>query len=147
MNCNISPEAQAHACSVARAALAQIIAEPSHLYRSWAMSDHQATHHQGAPALVFTVRALMHKGLVFVALDEGRDLYNITTATQQGETLQSVNGVYCDELAARIDEMIEHPAEMTDAEYFERLKAEGDPLLTWLIEKREKGERVNFIAL
>jgi hypothetical protein len=140
-------EREQRAISTATTILRQIKADPDHLSDSWAMQRPTATHYQGAPALCFEVNALQHTGRVIVSLDEGRDLYDIRTLSDKGETMQERTGVFCDDLAAQIDEMVERPATMTDAEYIAALRKLGNPTLNWLLDKREAGQKGKIIIV
>ena len=136
---------EARALKVATIIYKQIIAAPADIWQSWAMAHPTATHYNGAPALVFEVNALQHTGRVVVSLDEGRDLYDIRTLNDNGETLQERTGVFCDELAHVIDTMAERPEGMTDAEYIAALRALNDPLTNFVLSKAEQGQRAHVI--
>lgn len=140
-------EREQRAINTATAILRHIKADPQHLCDSWAMQRPTATHYAGAPALVFEVNALQHTGRVVVSLDEGSDLYDVRTLSDKGETLQERTGVFCDDLAAQIDEMVERPEGMTDAEYIAALRKLGNPVLNWALDKREAGQQGKIIIV
>ena len=119
----------------------------ANILQSWAMKDPAALIMGDVCALVFHVRGLIHTGRVIVALDEGRDLYDIILQDDHGHEEQRIEGVFCDELAARIDAAVERPEDMSDADYIARLKAQGDPLLRWLLARREAGQPVRIIEV
>ena len=133
-------EREDRARRIATTILTQIKADPQHLCDSWAMQNHTATYYAGAPALCFEVNALQHTGRVIVSLDEGRDLYDIRTLSDEGDTIEERTGVFCDDLAPVIDEMVERPAGMTDAEYIAALRKLNNPVLNWALDKREAGQ-------
>lgn len=140
-------EREQRAISTATTILRQIKADPAHLSDSWAMQRPTATHYQDAPALCFEVNALQHTGRVIVSLDEGRDLYDIRTLSDKGDTIEERRGIFCDDLATQIDEMVERPATMTDAEYVAALRKLGNPVLNWALDKREAGQKGKIIIV
>ena len=119
----------------------------ANILQSWGMEKPAAIVMGDVCGLVFHVRGLIHTGRVIVALDEGRDLYNIILMDDNGHEVQRIEGVFCDELAARIDAAIERPEDMSDADYIARLKAQGDPLLSWLLARREAGQPAHIIEV
>ena len=140
-------EREDRARRIATTILTQIKANPDHLSDSWAMQHPTATYYAGAPALCFEVNALQHTGRVIVSLDEGRDLYDIRTLSDKGDTIEERTGIFCDDLAAVIDEMVERPAGMTDAEYIAALRKLGNPVLNWALDKREAGQPGKIILI
>ena len=140
-------EREQKAIRTATTILTQIKANPHSLSDSWAMQNHTATYYAGAPALCFEVNALQHTGRVIVSLDEGRDLYDIRTLSDKGDTIEERRGIFCDDLAHVIDEMVERPATMTDAEYIAALRKLGNPVLNWALDKREAGEKGKIILI
>jgi len=133
-------EREQRARRIATTILLQIKADPHRLCDSWAMQRPAAILWEGRAGLIFRVNALQHQGNVLVLLDEGRDLYDIRTLNDKSETTQERTDVFCDDLAHVIDEMVERPATMTDAEYIAALRKLGKPALNWLLDKREAGE-------
>lgn len=140
-------EREERARRIATTILSQIKADPDHLCDSWAMQRPTATHYGDAPALCFEVNALQHTGRVVVSLDEGRDLYDVRTLSDKGDTIEERRGIFCDDLAVQIDEMIERPATMTDAEYIAALRKLGNPVLNWALDKREAGQKGKIILV
>lgn len=90
---------------------------------SWGAHAWRATVQGENPCLTFLVNGLMHKGRVNVILDEGSDLYNVQLVNNAGRVIKTREGVYCDELGRVIDNLVERPADMTDAEYRARVLA------------------------
>ena len=119
----------------------------ANILQSWGMEKPAAIVMGDVCGLVFHVRGLIHTGRVIVALDEGRDLYDIILQDDHAREVQRIDGVFCDELAARIDAAVEHPDDMSDADYIARLKAQGDPLLSWLLVRREAGQPAHIIEV
>ena len=140
-------EREERARRIATTILRQIKADPDHLSDSWAMQHHTATHYADAPALCFEVNALQHTGRVVVSLDEGRDLYDIRTLNDKGDTIEERRGIFCDDLATVIDTMVERPEGMTDAEYIAALRKLGNPVLNWALDKREAGQPGKIILI
>lgn len=140
-------EREQRAIRTATTILTQIKANPQHLSDSWAMQNPTATYYADAPALCFEVNALQHTGRVIVSLDEGRDLYDIRTLSDKGDTIEERRGIFCDDLAHVIDEMVERPAGMTDAEYIAALRKLNNPVLNWALDKREAGQKAKIILI
>lgn len=140
-------EREQRAIRTATTILRQIKADPDHLSDSWAMQRPTATHYADAPALCFEVNALQHTGRVIVSLDEGRDLYDVRTLNDKSETIEERRAIFCDDLAAVIDEMVERPATMTDAEYIAALRKLNNPVLNWALDKREAGQEGKIILV
>lgn len=136
---------EARALKVATIIYKQITAAPADVWQSWAMEHPAAIIWEGRTGLIFRVNGLQHRGSVIVTLDEGRDLYDIRTLTDTGETLQEQTGVFCDDLAHVIDTMVERPEGMTDEEYSAALRAQGDPLLNFVLTKAEQGQRPHVV--
>lgn len=115
--------------------------------QSWGMEKPAAIVMGDVCGLIFHVRGLIHTGRVVVALDEGRDLYDIILQDDHGHEEKRIEGVFCDELAARIDAAVERPDDMSDADYIARLKAQDDPLLSWILARREAGQPAHIIEV
>ena len=140
-------EREQRARRIAANILVQINRDPARLCDSWAMQHPAAILWEGRAGLIFRVNALQHRGNVLVLLDEGRDLYDIRTLNDKSETMQERRAIFCDDLAAQIDEMVEHPATMPDAEYIAALRKLGNPTLNWLLDKREAGQKGKIIIV
>ena len=69
----------------------------------------------------------LHKGWVIVSLNAGSDTYEIRLFGPDNETVvKLVKGVFCDNLGAMIDELVERPADITDEQYTELIiQSEG----------------------
>jgi hypothetical protein len=57
--------------------------------------------------LRFSVNGFKHKGNVAVIYDEGLDLFNIEILTFKNEVIDTINGVYFDQLIEVIDNRVE----------------------------------------
>jgi len=140
-------EREQRARRIATTILRQIEADPQRLCDSWAMEHPAAILWEGRAGLIFRVNALQHRGSVLVLLDEGRDLYDVRTLGDKCETIEERRAIFCDDLATQIDEIIERPATMTDAEYIAALRKLGDPVLNWALDKREAGQEGKIIIV
>ena len=84
---------------------------------SWGVGEYAACWHDGMASLRMKVNGMVHKGYVMVCYDEGADMYILHLLDLNLRVVKTVDNVFADELGARIDEEIEHPKTMTDAEY------------------------------
>lgn len=85
---------------------------------SWGVSRRTATVYNDMATLALRVNAILHKGWVYVSLDEGRDCYIITLLSNDRKTVVGVRDeVYCEELGSVIDNLIERKEEWTDDDY------------------------------
>lgn len=88
---------------------------------SWGVSKRMATVYEDRATLALRVSGVLHKGWVYVSLDEGRDVYIVTLLSDDRKTVVNVRDeVYCEELGSVIDNLVERKEEWTDEEY-ERL--------------------------
>ena len=139
---------ECNARRIATTILQQIKAAPAGVWQSWAMQHPAAIVWEGRTGLIFRVNGLQHRGSVLVTLDEGRDLYDVATLQEMdGETVttKQQTGVFCDDLAHVIDTMVERPETMTVEEYRAALRAQGDPLLNFVLTKSEQGQRPHVV--
>lgn len=85
---------------------------------SWGVYKRIATVYNSMATLALRVSGVLHKGWVYVSLDEGRDCYIITLLSPDKKTVVGVRDeVYCEELGSVIDSIIERKDEWTDEEY------------------------------
>lgn len=85
---------------------------------SWGISKRIATVYQNRATLALRVNGILHKGWVYISLDEGRDVYIVTLLSADKKNVVSVNDeVYCDDLGSLIDSLVERKMEWTDEEY------------------------------
>ena len=92
---------------------------------SWGVSKKCYTLFQEMPTLMLKVSALVHKGWVYISLNEGMDVYEVRLMNNKHECIKTIDEVYCDQLGSIIDELIEKPATMTEKEYSEKAMADS----------------------
>lgn len=74
------------------------------------------------PALYMNVNGYEFTGTVAVVYNIGRDVYEIYTQAKGTYTWECANDmVFCEELGAVLDGIIEHPSNMTDDEYNDKV--------------------------
>lgn len=85
---------------------------------SWGVSKRIAMIYENRATLALRVNGVLHKGWVYVSLDEGRDCYVITLLSSNKKKVVSVRDeVYCEELGGVIDNLVERKEEWTDEQY------------------------------
>lgn len=85
---------------------------------SWGVSKRIATVYQDKATLALRVSGVLHKGWVYISLDEGRDCYVVTFLSADKKKVVSVHDeVYCEDLGCLIDSLVERKTEWTDEEY------------------------------
>ena len=55
----------------------------------------------------FHVQGFKHKGFVQVVLNEGEDLFEVTLISEEGETLNTIEHIFVDNLVCVIDDAVE----------------------------------------
>ena len=55
----------------------------------------------------FHVQGFKHKGFVQVVLNEGEDLFEVTLISEEGETLNTIEHIFVDNLICIIDDAVE----------------------------------------
>lgn len=94
---------------------------------SWGVSKRIATIFENRATLALRVSGVLHKGWVYVSLDEGRDCYVITLLSPDKKRVVSVRDeVYCEELGSVIDNLVERKEEWTDKEYEKLAMADSE---------------------
>ena len=87
-------------------------------YLSWGISKKVAIEYEGMATLALRVSGAVHKGWVFISLNEGMDCYEVrllnVARTKVKRTLEEV---YCDNLGEVLDGLIERKSEWTDEQY------------------------------
>ena len=87
-------------------------------YMSWGIRKKVATEYEGMATLALRVSGAVHKGWVFISLNEGADCYEVrllnVARTKVKRTLEEV---YCDNLGEVLDSLIERKTEWTDEQY------------------------------
>ena len=92
---------------------------------SWGISKKYCTTYKGMPTLMLRVSALIHKGWVYISLNEATDTYEVRLMDTQHKCKKTTEDIYCDNLGSIIDGLIEKPLSMTDEEYQERAIADS----------------------
>lgn len=72
----------------------------------------------------FHVQGFKHTGLVTVTLNEGADLFEVSLISESGETANTRESIFLDELISTIDELVEN------VENYEKRVSEEYPFLT-----------------
>ena len=98
-------------------------------FGSWGCSKRCYTFYEDMPTLMLRVSGLIHKGWVYISLDEASDCYIITLLNNRREVKKTLGNIYCDTLGSTIDELIEKSPDLNDAEY--RSKALKDSERKW----------------
>ncbi len=85
---------------------------------SWGISKRIATVYQDRATLALRVSGVLHKGWVYVSLDEGRDCYVVTLlSADKSKVIKVRDEVYCEELGSVIDNLVERKERWTDDMY------------------------------
>ncbi len=84
---------------------------------SWGVSKRFYTTYKDMPTLMLRVSGAIHKGWVYVSLDELTDTYTITLQNTKHVVKKTVEGIYCDQLGHVIDTLVERPEGMSNEEY------------------------------
>ena len=85
---------------------------------SWGVSKRIATVYQDRATLALRVSGVLHKGWVYVSLDEGRDCYVITLlSADKSKVIKVRNEIYCEELGSVIDNLVERKEGWTNDMY------------------------------
>lgn len=105
---------------IATVALAQILATAGvNTFNCWGVSRKIATTCKGMPALALKVDARLFQGLLVVALNEGKDLYELYTITDaSNEPKKIAEDLYSDMLGDEIDRLIERGDNWEEYEAF-----------------------------
>ena len=92
---------------------------------SWGISKRFATKYNNMPALGLRVSGLLHKGFVYIAYNEGKDLYEIFLTSIRGKEKVHIEEVYCDMLGNVIDSVVERSPKMTNEDYKRKALADS----------------------
>lgn len=88
------------------------------VFWSWGVSKYSYTFHKDMPTLMLRVSGVLHKGWVYVSLNEGMDVYEIFLYDVSRKKCKNhIDEVYCDGLGRTIDSLVERAPQMTDNEY------------------------------
>lgn len=94
-------------------------------YFSWGVSKKQCGMYKDMPTLMLLVNGFVHKGWVYISLNEGKDAYEVRLMNKQRKEVKLIDEVYCDNLGRVIDANVERPLSVSDEEYSEMvLKAQ-----------------------
>lgn len=77
------------------------------IWWSWGVYDQQPTIHRNMPALSFSVNGFKHKGKVYVALNQGLDLFEIFLINSEGKEVKHIEEVFVEDLVSVLDKYIE----------------------------------------
>ena len=99
---------------------------PLPVVMSWGVSKKCYTLFKEMPTLMLKVSALIHKGWVYISLNEGKDVYEVRLMNNKRECIKTIDEVYCDQLGSIIDGLIERPTTMTEEEYSEKAMADSN---------------------
>lgn len=94
-------------------------------YFSWGCSRKVAMVYNNMATLALRVSGLVHKGWVYISLDEGTDTYTVTLLNTRKNVKRVMTDVYCDNLGAIIDSLVEKPTAMTEEEYSKKSMADS----------------------
>lgn len=90
-------------------------------YMSWGIKQKSAMEYEGMATLALRVSGAVHKGWVFISLNEGMDCYEVRLLNvARTKVKRTLDEVYCDNLGQVLDGLIERKAEWTDAQYKEK---------------------------
>lgn len=84
---------------------------------SWGVSQKVATVYNGMATLALRVTGAVHKGWVYISLNEGKDCYEVRLLNVSRQVKRTLEEVYCDNLGEVIDGLVERKPEWTDAQY------------------------------
>lgn len=94
------------------------------MFCSWGVSKRTATFYNEMPALLLRVNGLQYKGDILIAYNEGTDYFECYFLDKKMTVLSSLKDISFDELGIILDERIEKPRDMTEAEYSNKCKLE-----------------------
>ena len=87
-------------------------------YLSWGISKKVAIEYEGMATLALRVSGAVHKGWVFISLNEGMDCYEVRLLNvARNKVKRTLEEVYCDNLGKVLDGLIERKTEWTDEQY------------------------------
>lgn len=97
------------------------------VFYSWGILAKGCGFYMGMPTFMLQVSGLIHKGWVFVSLDEDLDTYEVRLVdNDRKKVIKTMTDVYAEDLGWIIDANVEKPLEMSDEEY--RTKSTQDTL-------------------
>ena len=88
------------------------------VFFSWGMRVKACTYFNGMPTLKMLVSGAVHKGWVYISLDEGSDSYEVRLLDNEEKNILQVHSdIFCDEVGALVDSLVERPNDISDEEY------------------------------
>lgn len=110
------------------------------VYWSWGVTDLMYKTYDNKHTLAMKVNGLIHKGWVYVCLNEATDTYTIYLINSKGKEKKKVEDVYCDVLGDTIDKLIEKPAGLSERRYRRLVEEETRRILNLKSKRDEKRE-------
>ena len=95
------------------------------IYHSWGVYWKTYGFYEGMPTLMLKVSGVVHKGWVYISLNESKDLYEVRLLTSDRKVVDMIDDVYFDNLGSLVDSMVERPVGMSDEEYEELAMADS----------------------
>lgn len=117
----ITKEQKEYCQDVAQVAYNQLLmsVEPNVVW-SWGVSQKSYTFFKEMPTLMLKVQGFLHKGWVFVSLNEACDTYEVRLFDNMMSNCKAeYTDVYCCDLGKFLDSIIEKPLDMSDEDYAE----------------------------
>lgn len=93
-------------------------------YWSWGVSKLNYCYYNEMPTLCMKVNGCLHKGWVYISLDEGADTYEVRLLDLKKTEVQCVTDVYCDNMGSLIDGLVERATGISTEEYREYILRE-----------------------
>lgn len=95
------------------------------VFFSWGMRVQSCAYYNGMPTLQMLVSGAVHKGWVFISLNEGTDSYEVRLLDNDKKSvLQTHTDIFCDNLGSFVDSLVERPSNLSDDEYKELADAD-----------------------
>ena len=88
---------------------------------SWGIAEQRAMIYENMPSLGIRVNGYIHKGWVIIALNEGKDLYNIYLLDKKQNVKETIEDVFVEDLDV-LDSLIE-TGEMSKQEYKDKVNS------------------------
>ncbi len=122
----ITKERREYCQAVAQEAYNQLfMSVESNVVWSWGVSKKSFTFFKDMPTLMLKVNGFIHKGWVFVSLNEASDAYEVRLFDENITNCKAEYAeVYCCDLGKFIDNLVEKPSEMSYEEYAELVNKE-----------------------
>ena len=92
---------------------------------SWGVSKKHYLEYYGMATLAMRVSGCLHKGWVYISLNDGEDVYEVRLLNLKGKVKETIEPVYCDNLGEVIDNHIERKANWTGAQYLRKAIADS----------------------